>query len=58
MRWYSRALPMWTQAQQRILEPPQEETAESERAASFNSDHSVADSEIDVVYQTLPRIAG
>ena len=30
MRWYRKALPMWTQAQKRILELPEEETAESE----------------------------
>ena len=54
MRWYSKALPMWTLAQQRLLEHLEEETPET---ASFQSDHSMADSEIDVIYQTLPPVS-
>ena len=57
MRWYSFALPMWTQEQQRILDPPSE-AAEGEGTASFIRDASIADSEIDAVYETMPRRAG
>ena len=44
-RLYCRALPVWSKAQHRILDPP-------------IADHSIPDSEIDTVYETLPRKAG
>ena len=45
MRWHGKGLPMWSRAQERASKP---EEAESERTASFSSDHSNADCEADV----------
>ena len=59
LRWHGKHLPMWNQDQLHALEHASHaEPAESEGTASFSTDHSIADSEIDAVYQTLPRRAG
>ena len=50
VRWYCKALPMWTNAQQRLLEPEPED-AESEQGTAFSGDESL-------VYHALPRKAG
>ena len=51
-RWYCKALPMWTPAQQRILEPDFEQ-AESEHRTAFSSDESLPDSEVGAVCHSL-----
>ena len=56
-RWYYKALPLWSVAQQRLLEPESEQ-AESERSAAFSADGSLPDSEAGAVYRALPRKAG
>ena len=59
LRWHSKHLPMWDPDQLLALERASHpEPAESEGTESFSTDHSIADSEIDAVYQTLPRRAG
>ena len=55
VRWYCKAMPMWSTAQQRLLDPEQ---SESEHGAAFDDDISLPDSESGAVYHALPRKAG
>ena len=55
VKWYCKAMPMWSAAQLRLLDPEQ---PESEHGAAFEDDISLPDSESGAVYHALPRKAG
>ena len=55
VKWYCKAMPMWSAAQLRLLDPEQ---PESEHGTAFEDDISLPDSESGAVYHALPRKAG
>ena len=55
VKWYCKAMPMWSVAQLRLLDPEQ---PESKHGAAFEDDISLPDSESGAVYHALPRKAG
>ena len=55
VKWYCKAMPMWSVAQQRLLDLEQPET---EHGTAFDDDISLPDSESGAVYHALPRKAG